>query len=213
MHLWCYGLPVEKVRHHLLLAGIEGTTISTNPQQLGLLCDQGIASGTDRRWRAPLEFSKRGNLPGGTYRSHRLPSIPALPQHDHVLKQPRRFFPRHALTIEYSTILRTSGDGRGSAQGGHDYQTFSIRHPGRLVRDLTLLLDALALDPRLSAERTLGDVSLGAEESLRTQALWCGSDGPDDNPCRGHLPDLESGLASAMLDAPNGGFEPTAATE
>jgi hypothetical protein len=110
-------------------------------------------------------------------------------------------------------MLLTSGDGRDSAQGGHNQQTSSIRHPGRLVRGVTLLLDALALDPRLSAERTLGGVSLGVRESLRTQALWCGADWPDDHPWRGHTPDLESGLASAMLDAPNGGFEPTAATE
>jgi hypothetical protein len=115
--------------------------------------------------------------------------------------------------MEHGTMLRPRGDGRGSDQGGHNYQTSSIRHPGRLVRDLTLLLDALALDPRLSAERTPGEVSLGAEESLRTQALWCGSDGPGDDPGRGHISHLESGLASAVLDAPNGGFEPTAATE
>jgi len=141
---------MEKVRYHLLLAGIEGTIIFTNPQQLGLLCDQGRALGAAHRRRDPLDLPRRGNLARGTCLSHRPPSIPALPQHDQVPQQLWRFFPRHTLNIKHETMLPVEGDGYASAQDWRDHQTSSGRYLGRLIGGVTLLLDALALDPCLS---------------------------------------------------------------
>jgi hypothetical protein len=204
--------PVEKVRHHLLPAGIEGTTILTNPQQSSLLCDQGFALGAAHRRRDPLYLRRRGALARGTCLSHQLPSIPALPQHDQVPTQPCRFFPRHMLNGTHDPMLPVEGDGRANELAVHDHQPSSIRPPGRFIGGVTLLLYALALDPCLSAEGTPARHSLGIRGSLWAQAVWCGSDWPDDNPWRGFTRDLTSRLASAMLGAPNGGDGPMAAT-
>jgi len=131
--LGCHRLPVEKVRHHLLLAGIEGTIIFTNPQQFSLRCDPGLALGAAHCRRDPLGVRKRGHLTRGMCLPHQFPSIPALPQHHQKPTRPCRFLPRHTLNGKHDPMLSVESDGRARAPHARDHQTSSIQHPGRFT--------------------------------------------------------------------------------
>src|SRR6266511_584562 len=93
----CHHLPAVKLHQRPTLAGIEGTTILTDPENLDLSCGHRKALELAARRGSPLCLSKRGTLQGRVPRSPSPPSVPALAHCHPRLSKPDRLLRRGAF--------------------------------------------------------------------------------------------------------------------
>src|SRR5262245_47727688 len=90
VHNGSHNLPAVKLHQRPTLAGIEGTTIRTDPENLDLSCGHRTALVVAARRGSPLCLCKSGTPQGWTPRSPSPPSVPALAHCHPRLSRPDR---------------------------------------------------------------------------------------------------------------------------
>ncbi len=175
----CHHLPAVKLHQRPTLAGIEGTTILTDPENLDLSCGHRTALEVAARRGSPLCLRKSGTPQGRAPRPPSPPSVPALAHCHPRLSKPDRFLRRGAFDPRPDVLPPVKGRAflvRGPSghervvafemrslpalSPGHLPQTFVMvqhlpyptclrPHHGTLTAGSIHICDALVLDPHV----------------------------------------------------------------
>jgi hypothetical protein len=173
VHIGCHHLPALKVYHQLTLAGIEGTTLLADPENLGLPCGYPCASEVANRWRHPRYLTRRGNLHSQKCPYPWLSPIPATPFH-HGCVSRSRFSPCDHLRPSYELSLLADGN-ECLTQGLRKRICLSLHpeivtgvHPCVPTRLLSIPTLRRHASRRLSSRERSGVVVLGSRRVMPT---------------------------------------------
>jgi hypothetical protein len=101
LHVGGRYLQPLQVYRQLTLAGIEGATFLTGPENRDLPCGStGMSEGNDG-WRHPRYLTKRGILHNQEYPYPWLPTIPATPLHHGGVRRNRWFSPCDEVRLKH----------------------------------------------------------------------------------------------------------------
>jgi hypothetical protein len=131
LHVGGRYLQPLQVYRQLTLAGIEGATFLTGPENRDLPCGStGMSEGNDG-WRHPRYLTKRGILHNQEYPYPWLPTIPATPLHHGGVRRNRWFSPCDKVRPKYDSSLVADGNERFTL--GIRKRIRHSSHPGRSI--------------------------------------------------------------------------------
>jgi hypothetical protein len=132
-HLYIGGRRFQplKVYYQLTLAGIEGATFLTGPEDRHLPCGSTGISEVHDGWRHPRYLTRRGILHHQEYPYPWLPTIPATPLHHGGVRRNRWFSPCNGVQPKYDSSLVADGNERFTL--GIRKRIRHSSHPGRSI--------------------------------------------------------------------------------
>jgi hypothetical protein len=177
VHIDYHHLPPLKVYHRLTLAGIEGSTLLADPENLYLPCGYPCALEIADRWRYSRYLTGRGSLHRQTCPHPWLPPIPATPLHEGGVSRSRRFSACDDLSPKYALSLLANGNER--LPQGLRKRICLNSYPGRATGVHPRVLTRLLSIPtptrnasRTAASREMSGVSiLGSRREVPTGRL------------------------------------------
>jgi hypothetical protein len=181
VHIGGHHLPAPKVHYPLTLAGIEGRTLHTAPENLDLPCGYVCTSEVADRWRHPRYLTRRGNLHSQKCSHPRLPPIPATPRRPRGVSRSHRFLPCDDLSPKYdfSPLLvdcnecLTQGLRKRIGPNSHTGRV-TRGHPRVLARLLSILTPPCNASVKASNREMSGVSVLGSRHVVPTGrlAIW-----------------------------------------